>query len=65
MIGKYANTYQFVPFPSLQIDTIVSYLNFNKDNSNMVVVGQESEKKLFNTYQQLFIERVIDINYIW
>ena len=44
VIGKYANTYQFVPFPSLQIDTIVSYLNFNKDNSNMVVVGQESEK---------------------
>ena len=57
VIGKYANTYQFVPFPSLQIDTIVSYLNFNKDNSNMVVVGQESEKKLFNTYQQLFIEK--------
>lgn len=57
VIGKYANTYQFVPFPSLQIDTIVSYLNFNKDNSNMVVVGQDSEKKLFNTYQQLFFEK--------
>ena len=32
----------------------------------MVVVGQESEKKLFNTYQQLFLKkRVIDINHIW
>ena len=57
VIGKYPNTYQFVPFPSLQIDTIVSYLNFNKDNSNMLIVGQESEKKIFNTYQQLFFEK--------
>ena len=46
VIGKYANTYQFVPFPSIQIDTIVSYLDFKKDNSNMVVVGQESEKNI-------------------
>ena len=58
VIKNYNNTYQFVPFPKIQMDTIVNYVKKIKIK-NIVVVGQESEKNQLNNLKKSLFKKGI------
>lgn len=51
VIKNHANTYQFVPFSELQIDTIVYHLQSKNFDGDVVILGQESEQSLARRYK--------------
>lgn len=45
-IGKYTNTYQLIPLPKMQLDTIVSVLKTKHLGKHVVIIGREEDENL-------------------
>ena len=54
--GNYTNSYQVVPIPQIQVNALTNYISDIYDDQRLVVIGQESERKLIN-----FTKRKLDV----
>ncbi len=51
VIKNYENTYQFVPFSNVQIDTIVDLVSKKHNSENLLIIGSDQEKGLIRKFK--------------
>ena len=51
VIKNHENTYQFVPFSNVQIDTIVGLISKNHNSKNLLIIGNEKEISLVRKFK--------------
>lgn len=62
-ISKYPNTYQVVPFPKTQLDTIIRLIKSKYSDEQVVIIGREQDEALIKHVKVSLLSRPNQIRY--